>query len=205
MRNIKKTNEPQELRNFIKKNRPTNWECIHSSVSQSVYDACREKLYEEQKTMSGYTERIMKLEDTRVVHIDHFKKRDLFPELTFDWDNLILDEHICGYGADYKDIHVKREDYQFLINPIYEDPHEYLTYQIDGKMIPQKGLSENKKRKAETTIRIFNLNSPKLVNQRNSRLNQIADCIDEMSPEDIFSIFKKHGLWSVTEFALGLY
>lgn len=202
MRKVNKGTQPQELSDFLEREKPTNWDCIHDAENQAVYTICKEALLKEQCGLSGYTERIINANN---VHIDHFKKKGMFREFTFNWNNFVLDEHNSNFGADYKDKNVKIEDYQFLINPNLEDPHEYLTYQIDGKIIPLNDLTGNKKAKAETTIRLFNLNYPKLVNQRNSLLNQIAECVNNLSPDEIISAFDNLGYISVAEFAVGRY
>lgn len=204
MRQIKKGTPPQEFVDFVKKKKPKDWDCIHLPENQKVYTICKDRLLQEQHCLSGYTERVLK----NNIHIDHFKKKDLFPKLTFVWENLILDEHNSNYGADFKDSNVKKDDYSFLINPNVENPHEYFTYQLnDGKIIPIKSLSEKCRKKAEFTIKLFNLNSSSLVQQRLDLINMITIfCKDAaLDKKDIYMALKNKGFPSVVEFVLNCY
>lgn len=119
----------------------------------------------EQKGLSAYTERQVELDKT---HIDHFCKRDLFPAKCFDWDNLLVAENDEGYGAKYKDNKYKLNngDYNLIINPVVDDPHDYFTYMPNGDITPKCGLGDSDLQKAQKTIEVFNLNHPALVNER---------------------------------------
>lgn len=121
--------------------------------------------------MSGYTERVL-ASMQGLTHIDHFKKRDLFPQLTFCWENLIVDDHTKAYGSDYKDsFGLKVADYDRIINPVDDDPHDYFEYLTSGEIIAKEGAD---KAKAEFTIKVFNLNERSLVCERESMIKNIV-------------------------------
>jgi uncharacterized protein (TIGR02646 family) len=125
-------------------------------------------LASEQNYQCAYTEMDIE-EDNISSHIDHFKKRDQFPRLTFDWNNLFTASNDEDFGAKYKDnkYKVKPNDYQFLINPALENASDYFYYAYTGDiLIKSKDSDTIAYKKAKFTIAIFNLNVKTLVEQR---------------------------------------
>lgn len=129
MRRINKSEEPQSLRSFNKA-KHENWTEISDPANRHVYNDCWQQCFEDQACLCSYTEAPLpkdkdkekdKDEDEVKVkrHIDHYIKRDFAPDLTFCWNNMIAAVKDSRFGADYKDKHVKRNDY---------DKSEWLLY-----------------------------------------------------------------------------
>lgn len=159
MRHIEKGLPAKAIVDFARRNKNATWEKFPPS---DRHEATVE-LGKEQQSLDGYTERMLKSDD-RNTHIDHFRKRSLFPQLIFDWENLILAEHSTEFGADAKDNYSEhrvrdKEDYQFLIDPVHEDPHDFFAYLTDGEIVPKAELDDAQKRKAQNTIDCFCLNN----------------------------------------------
>ena len=103
-------------------------------------------------------------------HIEHFRRKDQnhFPELTFAWGNLFLacgsTKH-CGHYKDCDSTPSYNPDE--LIKPDEHDPDDWLYFHSSGKVRVKSGVvAANDLRRAEETIRVFNLNSPTLVGAR---------------------------------------
>lgn len=174
MRKIVKQAPVKSFSDFVKRNSPKTWEQMPDNIRSEI--RCT-MLATEQHYLSGYTERLLDVDD-KSTHIDHFKKRDLFPALTFEWDNLIVAEHSNAYGADVKDNNPKHKvksvnDYLTLIDPVHDDPHGYFSYLANGELIPKEGLSQQEKVKALHTIDCFCLNNEALVNERSALITSI--------------------------------
>lgn len=121
-------------------------------------------------------------------HIEHFrrKNRSHFPELTFVWHNLFLacgSQNNCGHYKDRPEAAPYNPDH--LIKPDIHDPEHYLYFHSSGQVWPLEGLSENDKRCAEETIRVFGLDSNVLSGARRSALsiyrNKILEELNEIS------------------------
>lgn len=118
MIHINRSQPPKEFADYVKNYNPTNW---NDFVTQhhDLYEYIRMQLEDDQFNLSGYTE----LPLSNGTHIDHFLKKDMFPQNTFEWYNYVVDDHNNNYGADYKDHHVHtKDDNVKLINPVNEDP-----------------------------------------------------------------------------------
>lgn len=200
MRKIDRSKEPQEFVEFIRSKKPRSWDRDFVSAEHNLYCKCRGVLEADQMGLSGYTELILS-KKKNIIHIDHFLKRDLFPQLTFDWCNLVIDDHNNGYGADYKDRRIKNiGQNQNLINPIKEDPHDFFTYQESGRIIPLPNLSVNNRERAEFTINSFNLNNQYLVRKRLSLIKSVEDYKSTMNKMDILNCMKRSYMPSVVEY-----
>lgn len=62
-----------------------SWDDFHCSYPQ-VYAKCVQQAISEQNGECAYTE--IPLPD-KSQHLDHYKKKAIFPELTFDWNILL--------------------------------------------------------------------------------------------------------------------
>lgn len=113
-------------------------------------------------------------------HIEHFrrKNRDHYPELTFVWNNLFLScdargekEH-CGH---YKD-RPNAPDYNpdQLVKPDEHDPDDFLYFHSSGevRVCGKKNMLPGDQKRAEETIRVFNLNDGKLQSRRFKALKE---------------------------------
>ncbi len=114
MRKINKA-EPDFFTKYIKKQKPKNWEDIkEKSFSFEVREY---QLINEQNFQCAYTEILIDDASEQYCHVEHFKKRDLFPKETFNWNNLFTCCNSEKYGAKYKDnsSKIRQEDYQYLV------------------------------------------------------------------------------------------
>ncbi len=92
-------------------------------------------------------------------HIEHFRQRasHLYPQGAFEWNNIFGSCNRLSSCGKYKDSAVTYA-YQDLIKMDEEDPEDLLLFLPDGSVTPRSNLSSNGRRRAEETIRIFNLN-----------------------------------------------
>lgn len=203
MRKIKKQAPPENLAKYVRQENPQKFEEIHHSrYFPDLYGECVEQLKTEQDNLSGYTEKPLKND----VHVDHYRKQALFntQDMVFGWENLIADEHNPGYGADYKDKMVTmREEYAKLINPVLDDPHQYLTYMDEGIVKPVNGLSDQDREKAEKTIEVFNLRHPLLKELRERAIKMVKEYkVQGLTDAEILEALHDFGFTSAVEYAL---
>lgn len=172
MQRISKGNPPAFFSDFIKKEKPKDWNDV-----APIREKLREYILEnEQKGFCAYTE--IKIQGSRNCHIDHFHTRNLFPTETFAYNNLLVSCNSEEYGAKYKDKQIRsKADYDFLINPAVDTPSEYMEYTFTGEM-----EAIGQKQKGIRTISYFNLNERRLVNRRKKviiNLNSMKDALTE--------------------------
>ena len=198
MRRIVKTEPNFSFSNFVLRNNPQNWEELPVDIKNTAKEYI---LNNEQNGLSGYTEKPV----TKKSHIDHYIKRDLNPGLTFDWNNLILDEMPDFYGARYKDTQIHHfNQYTTILNPVTEDVHLLFYYLVTGRIEPHPNLTDIERVKAKNTIDIFNLNHPDLVNKRKGILKNIQDYQNQLGKEEIYTILKTYGFHSPLKQELNL-
>jgi uncharacterized protein (TIGR02646 family) len=112
-------------------------------------------------------------------HIEHFCPRSLFPKKTFDWSNLFgscNDQEHCGKHKDNKQH--KPAD---LIKPDEEDPEKLFIFLSDGTIAIRLNLAPEDQHRAKETIRVFNLNTASLKNQRWQAVQGYLSIIEEQS------------------------
>jgi uncharacterized protein (TIGR02646 family) len=167
--------EPDFYTKFISSEKPKNWDDFSIGVELRRY-----MLENEQNSQCAYTE--LRLNETnRSSHIDHFKRKhsSLYPQLTFDYNNLFTADISNDYGARHKDAFVKsRADYTNLLNPLSPDIQESFTYNLSNGEI--EGRTEN----AQYTITVFKLNHQYLRRKRLDRIKMIDDYKDIYPLED---------------------
>ncbi len=137
-------------------------------------------LLEEQNLLCAYCEKEID-DNAKNSNIDHFKTRNLFPELTLEYSNLLVSCNTKGRCSDFKDKHVKaREEYENIVNPILENPNDFFDYLLTGEIIA-------KNEKAQFTIDIFNLQDKSLIQCR----LQVVKALEglDLNLEEICSVF----------------
>lgn len=130
-------------------------------------------------------------------HIEHFRRKHQghFPHLTFTWANLYLScnqRDSCGH---YKDDGAGTYDINYLIDPCVDNPDHFLRFRSDGTISIRQGLSASDRRKAEETLRVFNLHPEwgRLRNMRKAALANYVYLVDEASgfaPSELLHLFK---------------
>lgn len=160
----------------------------------------------EQGDVSAYTEQPL---NKRLWHIDHFRKRDLYPRLTFDYSNLLVDNRNDNYGACHKDSHkakVSAADFDgkdCIFNPVEENFADYIRYNTAGELLPAVGLEDSLSRRVERTIEVFNINHPSLVERRADLIQNMTDYMKGgLSVSEISTCLKPQGFHTLIDWWL---
>jgi uncharacterized protein (TIGR02646 family) len=112
-------------------------------------------------------------------HIEHFRLRSLFPKLTFDWSNLFGSCNNKEHCGKHKDNQQHKPD--DLIKPDAEDPEKLLLFVVDGNVTFRSDLAPEDQHRAEETIRVFNLNTASLINQRKQAAQGYMSLVEDKS------------------------
>ena len=130
-------------------------------------------LTDEQSQLCGYTE--IYINEVKDGDIDHYRKRSIFPQLTFDWNNLIVAIKDSDFGANYKDnkYRIKENDYDNIFNPVTDNVENYFEYTTWGKVTAKATISEADTQKADRTIEVFNLNHKSLTDRRKNLISMM--------------------------------
>lgn len=89
-------------------------------------------------------------------HIEHFRQRSRHPQGTFDWSNLFGScnrNQSCGKHKDQCGEYQNQD----LIKPDVEDPEHFFVFLPNGSVRPRMDLTSGEDRRANETIRVFNL------------------------------------------------
>lgn len=130
MKLIVKGSVPDFFVKFIAQQKPKTWNELNS-----IRKELRQHILEEQGNCCAYTE--VRLNGEESCHIDHYCTRNLFPERTFDYNNLLVSCNSEEYAAKYKDKQIKGKlDYDELINPIKDRPSDYIEFAFTGDVLP---------------------------------------------------------------------
>jgi uncharacterized protein (TIGR02646 family) len=92
-------------------------------------------------------------------HIEHLCPRSRVPERTFDWSNLFGScdrSDCCGHFKDRR--RAPQYDCRDLIDPTQEDPDHFFVIRDSGRIELKRDLAAEAARRADLTIRVFNLN-----------------------------------------------
>jgi uncharacterized protein (TIGR02646 family) len=93
-------------------------------------------------------------------HIEHFKPKSRFPDLTFEWTNLLLSCPICN-GPEYKgDRFPEGSEGGPLINPCDDKPEEHFQFIFDS--VAKLASVIGKTTRGQTTERVLGLNRSNL-------------------------------------------
>lgn len=139
-------------------------------------------LESEQSSMCAYCEKKI-ISDSKKSNIDHFKTRNLHPELTLDYNNFFVSCNYPNHCSSKKDnIGLKKNDYEKIINPLDKDLDENFSYTHFGDI-------EGKNEKAKFTIDTFALNNISLVEERKEIIRnfELYKEFDELILVDAFS------------------
>lgn len=198
MRTIVKTESPARL--ALAEANGWSWDEFVAN-DHPGYQVCRSTAYAEQSGVCAYTELPLNTEKS-TIHLDHFRKKSIFPRLRFEWNNLFAAVKDNRFGADYKDnlINGKNEQhyYSVILKPQTPQLQSYFHYATNGEIEPSAGLSDIDTERAKATIEIFHLNEGELVSRRKTMMAQIGSYSD--LPEDVIRIsFADSGFPSVVD------
>jgi uncharacterized protein (TIGR02646 family) len=124
--------------------------------------------------------------DTLGWHIEHFRRRHSFPNLTFAWPNLYCSCNQTDSCGHYKENGAGPYVVDDLIEPCIEDPDKYFRFRSDGTISIRVGLTANEQHKAKETLRVLNLN-PKRGRLRNMRKRAVSGYVFMTDPGAGFS------------------
>jgi uncharacterized protein (TIGR02646 family) len=172
--------EPDFYAKYLKKESPTEWKTLSQAIGSNIREHI---LVNEQNNQCAYTE-IALNQDSRNSHIDHFKKRALFPEETFNWNNLLVSCNSENYGAKHKDKHIHKQDYNNILNPITDSPSKCFHYSFTG-VIGDKTIAGANRERVSNTISLFGLNNKSLVERRATIAEQVKMYSNQLSLTEI--------------------
>ena len=180
-----------------------NWSDFHEDHKDIFEESRSVILTDEQNQLCGYTE--IYINDLKDCHIDHYKKKSMFPELTFEWNNLIVATKDSNFGANYKDNKsgIQKNDYGNIFNPVIDNVENYFDYTAWGEVTPKTTISEMASQKAKKSIEVFNLNHKSLKDRRKNLIRMIC-CYREMAKEEILNVLENLGFVSVINQTLKL-
>ena len=165
MRKLERSPAPACLSRY--KHGRDSWTVI--TESESYKDDIWQQLTDMQNAFCAYCE--SRLHD-RKRHIEHFFKRENFPQLTFDWGNIFGSCNELDSCGNHKDHKTQRSiDLSKVCKPDTMNPAQYLLFLSDGHVMPRDELEPADAEIAENTINVFNLSgSPKLVGKRRAAM-----------------------------------
>lgn len=203
MRKINKDSPLASFTDFRDKNPGADWNIDFSKPGCTGHPTYLETratiLISEQDCICGYSE--IPIEDERDCHIDHFRKRNMFPEHAFNWDNLVAACNDEDFGAKYKDNKsgIKKSDYAVFFDPVVDSVQDFFYYNERGEVEPHPTLSDPVlQAKVQKTIEVFNLQDKSLVNRRKTIIEQIK-AYAELTKEEVFDALKFGGFISLIQ------
>ena len=137
------------------------------------------------------------IENETEAHIEHFRPRNLFPELMYEYGNLLCSCSPESTG-NFEDCHCgQKKGQQFdekrLLSPLDENCETYFEFLWDGKMT----ASSVNPAAAEYTMEVLGLNCPELQAHRKAFLDGFVDetlSIEEMQTlARLFLEFRENG------------
>ena len=172
MLRVNKCRDPNFILKFKKKNAPKTWNDYNDGFIKNEIKAFI--LEHEQNRYCPYCEK--SIYNINEGHIEHVKPKDLFPKLFQKYNNLLVscnEKNSCGSA--------KQNKYsEEFINPVIEDPREFLTFNLaSGEIVPlYKDLEDIRNSRATSTIELLNLNNYVLKDARKN-LIQILEVYRE--------------------------
>lgn len=113
-----------------------------------------------------------KIEHISDAHIEHYKPKSRFPELAFDWDNLLLACGKCNSTKHKGDRFPETSEGGPLINPCTDDPDAHFTFHYDATA--QLASVYGKTERGKTTETLMGLNRHDLREYRSRKVKLLA-------------------------------
>lgn len=110
----------------------------------------KEKLLECSYNKCAYCESFTLL--TSPMHVEHYKPKSLYPNLAYDWNNLLPSCPLCNNGKGDLDTGIYP-----IINPCEDDPEDFFEYWY-LRIKPKERLSQEDKLIAIRTLDVCDLN-----------------------------------------------
>ncbi len=183
MKYIQKSKEPRSLTEWNKRlgNKTPNWKSFTQSVKNDVYQS----LLQEQGYICCYCSRPI---SRKACHIEHFKPKSVYKNLTFEYTNLIAS---CQ-GEDEKKPrvpvhcgHTKRAwyDEELMVSPLNPSCEDFFKYSGFGEILPTDDLDQQAA--AKTTIAKLALDISKLRKLRRAAIDAALQAIQGLSDAEI--------------------
>jgi uncharacterized protein (TIGR02646 family) len=196
VRHIRKTNEPEVLKNF-KAQANDDWQPSYELLRGKDKQQFHQHLIAEQGHICCYCgERIIGFDS----HIEHFQPQTDYPHLELDYFNLLAscqqkiqptEPRHCGMGkGDW--FHT-----ELLVSPLIADCEDFFEYPVDGQILPSRELE--KSAAATETIDRLCLNIPKLQATRTGAIDSIYNDPDLQLPLSDDEIDKLIHYYSYTD------
>ncbi len=105
-------------------------------------------------------------------HIEHYRPKSKFPDLAFDWDNLLLACGMCNSTGYKGDEFPESDDGGPIINPCQEEPEDHFDFKYDvGTKIASV---YGKTQRGKTTETLLGLNRKELREYRSRQITRLA-------------------------------
>jgi uncharacterized protein (TIGR02646 family) len=103
--------------------------------------------------------------------IEHFRRKCVghFPQLTFQWSNLLLCCDQSGCCGHFKDRRGAPYNVNDLIDPTNEEPDDFFWFHESGGIDVRSGCDVTQSRRAKETLRVLNLNGDHGLRQMRAR------------------------------------
>ncbi len=157
------------------------------------------------RAMCGGIRRCMYCEDSPADEIEHFRPKDLYPEVVFVWSNLLYTCGPCNGNkggrfyvfaeSDGRYVDVTRArgaevtppapGEPVLINPRTDDPLGLLTLDLCGtfRFSPRAQRGRRDHNRAQRTIEVLHLNADFLVESRRNKFNDLLGLLERYARE----------------------
>lgn len=177
MKQIIKKSIPGFFSKFVAHNKPRTWD-----EATPIRSQLRTHILTEQGHCCAYSE--IRLNGGADCHIDHYRTRNLFPEKTFDYYNMMVSCNAEEYGTKFKDKRItSKSDYNDLINPVEDNPLDYIEFAFTGDALPVSNSS-----KGEKTITYFNLNENSLLERRKTIALYIVQMKNYLTEDELVEV-----------------
>ena len=197
MRYIDKSRRCTEFDEYVNSDSPSVWREFKTDIKLKLH----QHLWREQQGLCIYCQQSvpkkMEVEYSIRSHIEHIRPQKPYINLVFCYKNLSIS---CeGFDCNTEDTNPKKEfcehrkgneyDGDKFLNPVEcEDIEDYFTYDIEGKIHPNRRKSQQEIIKAEYMIKILHLNHRNLIKMRKEQYNVIiTDQVNGLDIKDFLS------------------
>jgi uncharacterized protein (TIGR02646 family) len=166
MKRINKTSEPKERKQFRETPGVTEYESI---------DPLRDSLLKEQGYICAYCMRRIPVKDkisAETSRIEHIKCRDLYPDLQFDYSNIVVCCPGCIDGNEHRDRSKRNNEITF--SPFDIRVEQSISYTTKDGLIKSTNESWNKEINEE-----LNLNNQRLKQIRKEVINGLRAILEK--------------------------
>jgi len=105
-------------------------------------------------------------------NIEHYQPKSKFPDLCFNWDNLLLGCEICNSVVFKGQKFPEDNDGGPFVNPVKENPDDFFDFEYDKDTGTANVIPKNER--AKTTEKGLGLNRPELVIHRSSIVRKMV-------------------------------